>query len=258
MTTEIKIKDLVIDDEYGIITETATIVETAQKMKELGVPDLVVTNSENKVLGIVADFDIVQNVVAEGKDPAKTKATQAMYTIAPVTLDTPVTEAFNRMQKLNVNVVPVIEKDTLLGVATLQDCWNYIPEESEDDVGLIVVSNPRMAELWLAGISVVMAFLFGIIVKKAPGAAGVAALVSGPIIYGLFQNFAKNIHFLIQVGLSFAIVIAIMALITMIRPLAEPKKLPVREDIEIKTAIEVKIAGACVIAAVAVFYVIFW
>jgi SSS family solute:Na+ symporter len=49
-----------------------------------------------------------------------------------------------------------------------------------------------------------------------------------------------------------------MALITMIRPLTEPKKLPVREDIEIKTAIEVKIAGACVIAAVAVFYVIFW
>ena len=44
---------------------------------------------------------------------------------------------------------------------------------------------------------VVAAFLFGIIVKKAPGAAGVAALVSGPIIYGLFQNFAKNIHFTI-------------------------------------------------------------
>ena len=31
-----------------------------------------------------------------------------------------------------------------------------------------------------------------------------------------------------------------------------------REDIEIKTASEVKIAGACVIAAVAVFYIIFW
>ncbi|MHC4760717.1 MAG: sodium:solute symporter family transporter [Planctomycetota bacterium] len=105
---------------------------------------------------------------------------------------------------------------------------------------------------------VVAAFLFGIIVKKAPGAAGVTALVSGPIIYGLFQNFAPNIHFLIQVGLSFVIVIAIMALITLIKPLPEPKKLPVREDLEIKTATDVKIAGACVIAAVAVFYIIFW
>jgi len=49
-----------------------------------------------------------------------------------------------------------------------------------------------------------------------------------------------------------------MALITLCKPLSEPKKLPVREDIEIKTATDVKIAGACVIAAVAVFYVIFW
>ena len=105
---------------------------------------------------------------------------------------------------------------------------------------------------------VVAAFLFGIIVKKAPGAAGVTALVSGPIIYGLFQNFAPKMHFLIQVGLSFVIVIAIMALITLINPLAKPKKLPVREDLEIKTATEVKIAGACVIAAVVVFYIIFW
>jgi len=105
---------------------------------------------------------------------------------------------------------------------------------------------------------VVAAFLFGIIVKKAPGAAGVAALVSGPVIYGLFQKFAQNIHFLIQVGLSFVLVIAIMALITLVEPLAQPRKLPVREDIEIKTAPEVKLAGACVIAAVAAFYVVFW
>jgi SSS family solute:Na+ symporter len=105
---------------------------------------------------------------------------------------------------------------------------------------------------------VVAAFLFGIIVKKAPGAAGVAALVSGPIIYGLFQQFAQSIHFLIQVGLSFVLVCAIMLLITLIKPLTEPRKLPVREDIEIKTAAEVKIAGACVIAVVAVFYIIFW
>ena len=105
---------------------------------------------------------------------------------------------------------------------------------------------------------VVAAFLFGIIIKKAPGAAGVAALISGPVIYGLLQHFVKNIHFLIQVGLSFGLVIAIMALITVVKPLAEARKLPVREGVEVKTAVEVKIAGGCVIAAVAVFYLIFW
>ena len=46
------VKDLVIDDEYGVIESTATIQEAANKMKELGVPDLVVIKEE-KVLGVI-------------------------------------------------------------------------------------------------------------------------------------------------------------------------------------------------------------
>ncbi len=106
---------------------------------------------------------------------------------------------------------------------------------------------------------VVAAFLFGMIVKRAPGAAGVAALICGPVIYGLFQGIVKErLHFLIQVAITFWLVIIIMGLITFFKPLDRPRELPVREDIETKTAPEVKLAGALVIAAVAVFYIIFW
>lgn len=105
---------------------------------------------------------------------------------------------------------------------------------------------------------VVAAFLFGMVVPKAPGAAGVAALISGPIIYGLFQWRSEELHFLIQVALTFALVLAIMTLITFLKPLDKPKVLPVREGVDTQTAPEVKIVGALVLAAVAVFYVIFW
>jgi SSS family solute:Na+ symporter len=106
---------------------------------------------------------------------------------------------------------------------------------------------------------VVAAFLFGMVVKKAPGAAGVTALISGPVIYGLFQGFVKEkLHFLIQVAITFWLVLMIMGLITFIKPLDKPRELPEREGIEAKTAPEVKLAGALVIAAVAVFYIIFW
>ncbi|MDI9433940.1 MAG: transporter, partial [Planctomycetota bacterium] len=105
---------------------------------------------------------------------------------------------------------------------------------------------------------VVAAFLFGMVVPKAPGAAGVAALICGPVIYGLFQAFSQKLHFLIQVALTFGIVVAIMASITFLRPLETPKVLPVREDLDTRTTPEVKIAAAAVLAAVAVFYVIFW
>ena len=105
---------------------------------------------------------------------------------------------------------------------------------------------------------VVAAFLFGMMVPKAPGLAGVAALISGPIIYGLFQAFVPDLHFLIQVAIAFLLVLMIMGLITFFKPLDKPKELPVREDIEIRTTPEVKLAGGLVLAAVAVFYIIFW
>ncbi|MBP7050730.1 MAG: sodium/solute symporter [Phycisphaerae bacterium] len=105
---------------------------------------------------------------------------------------------------------------------------------------------------------VVAAFLFGMLVPQAPPAAGVAALVCGPALYALFRFFAPGIHFLIQVALAFELVLMIMGSITFLRPLETPRVLPVREEIETTTTPGVKLAGAAVLAAVAVFYGIFW
>jgi SSS family solute:Na+ symporter len=105
---------------------------------------------------------------------------------------------------------------------------------------------------------VVAAFLFGMVVPRAPGPAAVAALLAGPILYGLFQRYATGLHFLIQVFVTFVLVVAIMGLITWLKPLATPRVLPVREGVEVRTTPGVKAAAALVLAAVAVFYVIFW
>jgi len=104
---------------------------------------------------------------------------------------------------------------------------------------------------------VVAAFVFGILVPQAPGSAGVAALVSGPLIYGLFQKFAGNLHFLIQVAITFQLVLLIMGLLTFFKPLPEPKRLPERTDIELRTEPMVIACGLTVIAAVLVFFVVF-
>ena len=161
---EFYIRDLVIDDEYGIIDSNATIQDAAKKMKELGVPDLVVIKEEKqKVLGVIADFDIVQNVVAEGKDVKTEKVISAMYKIKPVSLDTPVTEAFARMRDLNANVIPVVEDEKLMGVCTIQDCWSYIPDQNVDEIGLIPVRNTRVAEFWFASVCAILAFTLGVI-----------------------------------------------------------------------------------------------
>ncbi|MFX1356552.1 MAG: CBS domain-containing protein [Promethearchaeota archaeon] len=162
------VRDLVIDDEYGIIDSNATVQEAAKKMKELGVPDLVVVEKDTeKVLGVIADFDIVQNVVSEGKEVKSEKVLSTMYKIEPVNLNTPVSEAFNRMRDLRVNVIPVVENGKLVGVCSIQDCWSYIPDVIVDEVGLIPVSNTRVAEFWFASASSLIAFVLGIILPLA-------------------------------------------------------------------------------------------
>jgi CBS domain-containing protein len=161
---EFFVKDLIIDDEYGIIDSKATIQEAAKKMKELGVPDLVVVEGEaQNVLGVIADFDIVQNIVAEGKDSKSENVISAMYKITPVSLNSPVSEAFTRMRDLNVNVVPVVEDGKLKGVCTIQDCWSYIPDKIVDEIGLIPVKNTRVAEFWFASVCALIAFTLGIL-----------------------------------------------------------------------------------------------
>ncbi|BET65330.1 sodium/sugar symporter [Opitutales bacterium ASA1] len=104
---------------------------------------------------------------------------------------------------------------------------------------------------------VVAAFVVGLLVPQAPGSAGVAALVGGPAIYHLFQVFAPQKHFLVQVALTFNLVVAVMGLITFIRPLVEPRVLPVREDLDVRTSPIVRIVGGAVIAATVVLVYVF-
>ncbi len=186
---EFFVQDLVIDDEYGVIDSNATIQEAAKKMKELGVPDLVVVEEESqKVLGVIADIDIVQNIVAEGKDSKSEKVITTMYKITPVSLITPVTEAFTRMRDLNVNVVPVVEKEKLIGVSTIQDCWSYIPDQNVDEIGLIPVRNTRVAEFWFASVCAILAFTLGVILPLAG-------------VYGFFSGDQTDLLSLLGIGL---------------------------------------------------------
>jgi CBS domain-containing protein len=201
------VKDLVIDDEYDVIESTATIQEAAKKMKELGVPDLVVIEGE-KVLGVIADIDIVQNIVAEGKDSKIEKVISTMYKIEPVSLESPVTEAFARMRDLQVNVVPVVEDGKLQGVSTIQDCWSYIPDEDFDDIGLISVKDTRSAEFLFATCCTIIAFVLGVIFPligiygffsgnpaELLSFFGMASIEGENILFGLFE--ARGFNFLV-------------------------------------------------------------
>jgi SSS family solute:Na+ symporter len=108
---------------------------------------------------------------------------------------------------------------------------------------------------------VVAAFTMAFVLKKAPSYSGTVAIVSGPFIYGLFQQGANkwhDLHFLTQVFLTYAVICILMLCLTIINPRKEPYVLPEREDLDTDTGIGVKIAGGLVVAGVACYFIIFW
>ncbi len=114
---------------------------------------------------------------------------------------------------------------------------------------------------------VVAAFIVPFVLPRAPGAAGVAALLTGPLAYAAFQFTEKTkdrpegwheIHYLLQVLLAFAIVFLVMLVITLAKPLPEAKKLPEKIAIPTKSEPVVYLAGGLVILGVIAFFIAFW
>ncbi|MDZ7291969.1 MAG: solute:sodium symporter family transporter [candidate division KSB1 bacterium] len=105
---------------------------------------------------------------------------------------------------------------------------------------------------------VLAAFIFGLFIKRAPASAGVAALILCPIIYGLLLIFFGEIAFLNRIAITFIVIFAAMAVITMRQPLSQPVTLPVRKEFDMRPAPTVVWLGTVVIVITLALYGIFW
>ncbi|UCC22141.1 MAG: sodium/solute symporter [Planctomycetota bacterium] len=101
-------------------------------------------------------------------------------------------------------------------------------------------------------------FVFGMIFKKAPPIAGVAGLVLTVPVYGFLQWQFGEIAFLNRMAITFAVILVTMYVITLAKPLAEPKVMPVREEFDMRPAGSVLWLGGLVIAATLALYWYFW
>jgi SSS family solute:Na+ symporter len=105
---------------------------------------------------------------------------------------------------------------------------------------------------------ILAAFLFGLLFKRAPAAAGVTALVANPLIYGFLHWQFGDIAFLNRMAITFGVILVLMAGITLWRPLTKAVVLPQRADFDMRTAPLVKWLGAGVILVTVALYIIFW
>jgi SSS family solute:Na+ symporter len=118
-------------------------------------------------------------------------------------------------------------------------------------------------------------FLFGVLVHRAPRYIGTVGLILNPILYGIFK-FSPQISqylgvqnigvlqtvaawsFLDRMALCFGLIMAVLTVMTLVRPLAQPVDLPVNPKMDMTTSRGAKAFGAIVILLTIALYVIFW
>ena len=106
---------------------------------------------------------------------------------------------------------------------------------------------------------ILAAFVFGLIVKRAPSSAAITALLLNVPVYGLLHlKRFDNIVFLNKMAITFGILVAAMAVITLIKPLKMPKILARRGEIDLKPAPAALWLGLLIIALTICLYIIFW
>jgi SSS family solute:Na+ symporter len=101
-------------------------------------------------------------------------------------------------------------------------------------------------------------FVFGLIAHRAPPICGVLGLLLNPVIYFLLDVVFPSLAFLDRMAISFGLLLSLMTVITLIRPLPERKKLPVRTSIDLEPSRGAKIFGIFVVIVTLGLYAYFW
>ncbi|MHA2501415.1 MAG: CBS domain-containing protein [Candidatus Kariarchaeaceae archaeon] len=132
-----KVGDVDISDDYLVVNTIDSVLEVAKFLKKEGIPDAVVVDDNDKVVGIIDDYVLVTEVLAEGKDVNETNAEDVMLTPPMVTVDTDLTEVEEILDKEDVTLLAVVdENDELLGVVTIMDVLEGLAKAHEPSGGL--------------------------------------------------------------------------------------------------------------------------
>ncbi|MCX7886988.1 MAG: sodium/solute symporter [Verrucomicrobiae bacterium] len=104
-------------------------------------------------------------------------------------------------------------------------------------------------------------FLFGLLVPRAPRIVGIIGLIWNPSFYAALKWFVPGVKqwaFLDRMALCFGIVLAVLTVITILKPLPKPVELPVTNAIDLRSSPAAKRFGLVVVGLTLALYIIFW
>jgi SSS family solute:Na+ symporter len=119
---------------------------------------------------------------------------------------------------------------------------------------------------------ILIIFLFGVLVHRAPRFIGTVGLLLNPVLYGLFKYSPKLFgeytpgflatvakwSFLDRMALCFGILILVLGTLTALSPLKRPVELPVNPEMDVTPSKGAMAFGGVVCVLTVALYAIFW
>ena len=128
------IPDVVNNQKIQCVTGSTTVQEAAKILAKYHIGALLVTK-HNGLEGIFTERDLSARIVAQGKDPEKTKVFEVM-TENPETVG-PDDLAISVLQKMcnrGFRHLPVVDKDKIVGMVSVRDLYASAKSQLEDDL----------------------------------------------------------------------------------------------------------------------------
>jgi len=117
------------------VSPNDTIAVAAERMAEKGVGVVVVLAEAGKPLSLCSERDIVQKVIALGKDPAKTTVGQVAKSVSEtVTPDTRLRRCAEILRKGGPRYLPVVVEGRPVGVVSARDFFEQVVGHLEEVV----------------------------------------------------------------------------------------------------------------------------
>ncbi len=113
--------------------EAASLRELVEIMSQSAVGCVVVVDASERPIGIVTDRDLTCRVIAEGRDPAATRAGEIMSKpLVAVSPGDRLEQVIERMRGAGIRRTPVVRDGRLLGIVTLDDMLLTLARQLDD------------------------------------------------------------------------------------------------------------------------------
>lgn len=116
----LKVED-VMTKEVITIDENATVKEAAEIMDKNEISCLIALR-KGRAIGIITERDLLKRIIVETKNPENTKVGAVMSSpLEVVAVGTNVEKALRLMFRKKIKKLPVVNKDSILGLVSLTD-----------------------------------------------------------------------------------------------------------------------------------------